>query len=247
MQVGKMEAVIFIGHGNRSPKGSLEFVKFIKKTLRDIIVPIKEYCFYERAEPTLQEAFENCIKRGATSICVVPVLLLPGKQTTEEIPGELRKMQEMFPDVQVKWGSPIGADPVMLNIIKRRLLNKSFGGLREEAVLLVSHGSHDPVANIEFKKIAQIFSSQLNVKVETGFIVTEPLFKDVTDTLLDEGYKNVYMIPYFLFAGSFLQELHAASEANEHLILCEEIGYDEGLMQMLTSRVESTKWEHVLI
>jgi len=245
MQVGELEAVIFIGHGNRSPKGSLEFVKFIKRTLRDVIVPIKEYCFYERAEPTLQEAFENCVKRGATSICVVPVLLLPGKQTTVEIPSELRRLQEMFPEVHLKWGNPIGADPVIINIINKRLVNKSFEGLKNEAVLLVSHGSDDPLAYNEFKKMAQVISSQLNVKVETGFIVTNPLFKDIVEKLLKDGYNKIYMVPYFLFAGTFLQELHEASHANDHLFLCDEIGYDEGLMQMLASRVELTKREYV--
>lgn len=241
-----MEAVIFIGHGNRSPKGSLEFVKFIKKAMRGIIVSIKEYCFYERAEPTLPEAFENCIKRGATSIHILPVLLLPGKQTKEEIPSEIMRLQEKFPGVQVKWGSPIGADPVMANIINKRLADAAFEGKKEDAILLLSHGSHDPVAYSEFKKMAQVVSGQMDVRVETGFLVTDPLFMDVTNKLLNEGYSKVYIVPYFLFAGSFLQELKEVSEVNDHLILCDEIGYDESLRNLLTNRVESARREHVL-
>lgn len=232
-----MEAIIFLGHGNRSPVGRTKYLKFIESTMSKIKnVPIKEYCYFERAEPTLTDAVNNCIQQGATSILVIPVLLLPGKQTTEEIPSDLKSILEKFPEVTITFGEPIGADPLMLQIVNDRLETQSFSAKNNEAVVLVSHGSHDPLAAKEFRYLATVLSTKLEAKVETCYLVTSPNYLEVTRGLLNEGYEKIYVIPYFLFAGMFLQEMKESTEKEDHVVICDELGYDEKLIQLLVER-----------
>lgn len=233
-----MEAVIYIGHGNRSVIGQNAFEKFIQKTMNGVHTPIKEYCFYERAEPTLANAIDACAQKGATNILVIPVLLLPGKQTSEDIPNDLKFFQEKYPEININFRDPIGADPVMLKIVSDRLRNLAFAGSDKEAVVLVSHGSHDPIAAKEFNRIANVLSHELKVPTETGYLVTQPNYRHVTEELLKKGVEKVYMIPYFFFAGIFLEEMKTAVADNEKIVVCDELGYDEEIIRLLVEKAK---------
>lgn len=230
-----MEAVVYIGHGNRSPVGRQMYLEFIQNTMEAVQAPITEYCFYERAEPTLTEAIDSCIQKGATSIEVVPVLLLPGKQTSEEMPKDINTFKEKYPEVHFILKNPIGVNPIMFELVLERLRSKSFSQLKDEAVVIVSHGSHDPLASKEFESVASALGNELNVPVKTGYIVTEPNYLTVCEELTMDGYEKVYIIPYFLFAGVFLEEMRAAVEKNENMVVCDELGYDKKIIQVLIS------------
>lgn len=226
-----MEAVIYIGHGNRSPVGRQAYLDFIQNTMEAVQAPIKKYCFYERAEPTLSEAVEQCVQKGATNIQVIPVLLLPGKQTSEEMPNDINIFEIQYPEVSFVLGEPIGVNPVMFEIVRERLNSQSFLGSEKEAVVLVSHGSHDPLASLEFNRLADALSDELKVSVQTGYIVTEPNYHIVCQNLLKVGYEKVYIVPYFFFAGVFFDEMKATE--TENMIICDELGYDEKIIQLL--------------
>lgn len=230
-----MEAVVYIGHGNRSPVGRELYLKFIQNTMEAVPAPITEYCFYERAEPTLSEAIDNCIQKGATNIQVIPVLLLPGKQTSEEMPNDINTFREKYPEVHFLLKEPIGVNPIMFELVLERLRSKSFSQFEKEAVVIVSHGSHDPLAAKEFERVASALSNELNVPVETGFIVTEPNYLTVCEKLVENGHEKVYIIPYFFFAGVFLDEMKAAVENDDKMVVCDELGYDEKIIKILIS------------
>lgn len=228
-----MEAVVYIGHGNRSPVGRQAYLKFIQNTMDAVQAPIKEYCFYERAEPTLNDAIEQCIRQGATTIKVVPVLLLPGKQTSEEMPNDINIFEKQYPEVSFVLGEPIGTNTVMFDIVEERLKSQSFLRSEKEAVVLVSHGSHDPLASCEFNRLAEALSDELMVIVETGYIVTEPNYQNICQDLLNKNFEKIFIVPYFFFAGVFLEEMKSATENNEKIIICNELGYDEKISQLL--------------
>lgn len=237
-----MEAIVFIGHGSRSPQGNVVFLKFIKETMSGVHAPIKEYCFFERAEPTLSEAIDNCVRKGGTEIVVVPVLLLPGIQSNIEIPEELRLAKEKYPEVTIKYGAPIGADTVMSEIIEQRLGEMSSN---EDVILLVSHGSHDPQAAEEFRSLADWLSEKRDMQVEISFLTSEPFYHEKASKLAQSS-KKVFVIPYLLFTGAFQEKMQEAIAGHGKIILCEEIGYDDRLKLLLAERGVMTRENPVL-
>ncbi|MDZ5473009.1 sirohydrochlorin chelatase [Bacillus sp. 31A1R] len=236
-----MGAVIYIGHGSRTEQGNKQFESFIQETLELIDVPIKAFGYLENATPSIIEAIENCVEQGATEISVIPVLLLPGIHSNIDIPVEMEKGKKKFPYIQFRYGEPLGSDPIVANIILSRLEEKDFLNNTEETLLLVGHGSRNPQAQSEFEKLASNLREQLIASVHTSYLKTEPFYGDVLDELV-HPFKKIYILPHLLFTGGFQKEIEETCRKfkNSDLVLCDPIGFDDKLKELLVRRLETT-------
>ncbi|PLR76881.1 hypothetical protein CU633_13320 [Bacillus sp. V3-13] len=242
-----MDAVIFAGHGSRTGAGNLEFIDFIEMVMESMNTPIKAYSFYERAEPSIMQAVETVVSQGATEVTIIPVLLLPGIHANTGIPQEIERARAIYPEIVFKYGDAIGVDPVIIDILKDRLASKLYAHEGNEAVLLVSHGSPDPVAAIEMEAISCFLGEELGTKSVAGYLITPPYFHEKLAELQEQSFQKVYIIPYLLFAGSFQSEVEERIAAFEQLnsgmefIFCDPIGYDERIKKLLIQRAEGAK------
>ena len=121
-----MEAILYICHGSRIKEAANQAMQFIQSFMQKRTEKIQEYGFLELAEPTIEEAYEACIRRGATKIKVIPVLLLTAAHAKQDIPMVLNKLETKSPEVQVKYGSPIG-----INTFSRNELEKPISTLQD--------------------------------------------------------------------------------------------------------------------
>ena len=237
-----MEAVVFISHGSRNGQGNQAFIAFIDEVIAKANLPLAAYGFLENAQPAIIDSVESCIHQGATAITVVPVLLLPGIHANEDIPRELKCVKETHPDVVIHYGEPIGVNGLMTDMIVNRLKAEGYQGSSSEAVLLVGHGSRDPLAAVEFEKLADYLEDRTSAAVDTGYITTAPFYHKKIENLLATTNK-VYLVPYLLFAGGFAVKIgeRAAEIAKEYpgqeIIMCKHIGFDSMLHDMLLERM----------
>lgn len=237
-----MKAAVFISHGSRTDEGNKQFITFIRQVLDRTPLPIVVYGFLENARPTVMEAVENCIRRGATEILVIPVLLLPGIHANLDIPQILEKAQQKHPGIGILYGKPLGINGIMVDIIEERLRSKGYTGSRDEAILLVGHGSRDPQAAVEFETLAGIMRRKTAARVETAYITTSPFYAGKCSQLLSSQVRKVYLLPYLLFTGGFAvkmeenaQEISRLNPRNE-VIVCEPVGFDGRLQELLVNR-----------
>ncbi|MFZ3198227.1 MAG: CbiX/SirB N-terminal domain-containing protein, partial [Bacillus mycoides] len=96
-----MKAVIYICHGSRLKAAKEEAVAFITSCMNRVEANIQEICFLELANPSIEEGFRTCVKRGATEIVAIPVFLLAAGHVKKDIPFELRKLNEEYPDIKI--------------------------------------------------------------------------------------------------------------------------------------------------
>jgi len=81
-----MEALVLVGHGSRLPY-SKEIVSEIAEKIREKnIYPIIEVGMMEFNEPTIPQAINSAVEKGAKKIIVVPVFLAHGNHTKRDIP-----------------------------------------------------------------------------------------------------------------------------------------------------------------
>lgn len=64
-----MKAILYICHGSRLRAAKEEAIQFITTCMSRIEAAIQEFCFLELANPSIEEGFRTCAKRGATSYC----------------------------------------------------------------------------------------------------------------------------------------------------------------------------------
>jgi sirohydrochlorin ferrochelatase len=244
-----LKAVIYIGHGTRVKEGNEQFKQFIEKVKEKVMVPIQEVAFLERAKPTIQEAIDQCVQQGATTIAVVPVLLLAAGHAKSDIPEAIKQAQITFPTVTFSYGRPVGADITVIDMLIDRLREQGFSHdditNREQAtVLLVGRGSSDPQANSDLVKIARLLWELCPVDaVETCYLAaTTPNFQDGLEHVLQMENKKVYVIPYLLFTGILMnrmrEEIAAANQQSEkEFVLSDYLGYHPKLVDIIVNRV----------
>jgi sirohydrochlorin ferrochelatase len=113
--------VIIVDHGSRRSESNemlLEIVITFRQATQYAIV---EPAHMELAEPSIATAFARCVDRGATFIIVHPYFLLPGRHWDEDIPALAAKAAERHPGVSYLVTAPLGAHPLMAQMITQRI------------------------------------------------------------------------------------------------------------------------------
>ncbi|PLT31892.1 sirohydrochlorin chelatase [Peribacillus deserti] len=205
-----MRAILYVGHGTRSPQGAAEAKQFILKVMEQAAAPIQEMCFLELTPPFIAEGFERCIKRGAEHITVVPLFLLAAGHIKSDIPEALAPLIEKYPDVPVKMTDPFGVQDRILDGICELVLASAVSVSPTDSILIVGRGSSDPAIHQSFERIASGVQDRLGVK-ETRvcyLAAAEPSFRDGIERISIEHHGRVIVVPYLLFSGLLLSEIN---------------------------------------
>jgi len=122
--------------------------------------------------------------------------------------------------------------------------------MREEekkAVIVVSHGSKNPKASEQFYSfIANIKERKKNIRVEGAFFqLANPEIIDRIEQLVGEGYRKIFLVPFFLMHGTHVAEdipaLVATLEKrfSEIKFVTGDILYpDDRLVEIVSDRIE---------
>ncbi|WP_026674977.1 sirohydrochlorin chelatase [Alkalihalobacterium bogoriense] len=249
-----MQAVLYIGHGTRIKEGVSQFELFIRKVKEVVDVPVQHHSFIELADPSIEEGIKACVEQGATSIAIVPVLLLAAGHAKLDIPEEIDKAKRRYPSVSFTYGRVIGIDKRMTKMVVDRLIQQGLQLEADEttqhqtAVLLVGRGSSDADANSDLAKLARLIWEAAPVDhVETCYLAaTKPSFDQGLERVGQLPHKKVYVIPYLLFTGILLKQMDAKiTKLNERLsakdiVLCDYLGYHPDLINVIKDRVKET-------
>ncbi|MBD8070861.1 sirohydrochlorin chelatase [Bacillus sp. PS06] len=239
-----MDALIYVGNGSRTESGNTQFISFVKEMMSVVDFPLQGYGFLEGTRPSIIEAISTVISQGATSVTIMPILLLTGTYVREDIPNEMMRAKKIYPNIPFYYGQPFGQDDSMIQILNERLEAKKYNNKRFKAVLLVSHGSYDVHSLKQFEEIAQRLRYNKPFDVFTCYMnMSKPSFKDELGNVLKQTYEEIYIIPYLLYSGGFTVEIenitkqYQVNNPDKNIILCEHIGFDEKLKELFQQRV----------
>ncbi|EIT86468.1 cobalamin (vitamin B12) biosynthesis CbiX protein [Fictibacillus macauensis ZFHKF-1] len=208
-----MRAVLMVGHGSRDQEGNEQVRSFIKNMIPKMDPTLLvETCFLEFEAPTIHQGIETCVKKGATSVAVVPIMLLPAGHSKIHIPAAIDEAKETYPHVSFAYGRPIGIHEATFTILQQRLEElgeNTAAPAKDTAVILLGRGGSDPDANSDLYKIARLLWEKLDYTlVEPAFMgVTDPLVAQAVERCLKLGAKKVIILPYFLFTGILINRL----------------------------------------
>jgi sirohydrochlorin ferrochelatase len=239
-----MEAVLYICHGSRVKKACEQAISFIKKCMAQSPVSIQEYCFLELAAPTIEEAYERCVQRGATKIIVLPVLLLTAIHAKVDIPNELERIRKRFPNVEMVYGRPIGVHHHMVDILIERLHETREILSNDSMVLLIGRGSTDPDVKRDLSQIAQMLKRKAGLsRVDTCYLTAaKPGLEEALLTANKSSYKKIFIIPYLLFTGILMNTIQKTIKTNfadgeKEYIVCNYLGYHPLIGNILQERI----------
>lgn len=120
------KALLIVGHGSRAKEAKEIFnqvVQFVSSGVKDIMV---EGAHMELCHPSIPEVVEKLVAKGATEITFVPYFLYKGIHLQEDIPGIIEEISEKYHSIQFKMAEPIGAEPVLAQILLNRAEEATF-------------------------------------------------------------------------------------------------------------------------
>lgn len=206
-----MEAILFVGHGSKDPNGNEEIIQFVEQVKPDYSQPIIETCFLEFASPDILQGIDNCVKRGATSVSLVPMMFLAAGHSKIHIPVAIDEAKEKYPHVNFTYGRPVGVHNRIIDMLESCLQEQGLTSDAEDAVvLLIGRGSSDPDANSDLYKIGRLLSERFaHLPVEMAFIgVTNPTVEAGVEKAIKLGAKKVYLVPYLFFTGVLMNRMY---------------------------------------
>jgi sirohydrochlorin ferrochelatase len=118
---GKRIAFILVDHGSRFTEAN--------DMLLDVVRMVKELsgvgrvypAHMELAEPSIQQAFAQAVKGGATAVVVHPYFLAPGRHSTTDIPRMVEEAAKAFPGVEHCVTAPLGVHPKIGEVVLERM------------------------------------------------------------------------------------------------------------------------------
>lgn len=115
-----MQALLLVSHGSRKEQSNAE-VRCLSRKLAEQARPkfaFTQCAFLELATPSIPEGLEECIRRGATEIEVLPYFLATGRHVSEDIPMEIEKKRREHPNVRIRLRNHVGsADDSMVDAL----------------------------------------------------------------------------------------------------------------------------------
>ncbi|MXY14418.1 MAG: cobalamin biosynthesis protein CbiX [Proteobacteria bacterium] len=116
-----MDALLLVAHGSRHPGSSDEIRALAAKIAQtpghqfDWV----DYAFLEITEPSISEGVLGCVRKGAKHITVLPYFLATGRHVNVDIPTELEKARQEYPQVRITSTPYLGAAKEIPDILAR--------------------------------------------------------------------------------------------------------------------------------
>ena len=171
------------------------------------------------------------LQEGVKQIQILPLFLLPGVHVSEDIPAEVAMAQQQLGEIQIELRPYLGSQPGIIDI-----LAEQFEQLPAQARILLSHGSRRPGSNQPVEAIA----AQLDAVAAYWSI--SPSLDQQVENLAAAGYRDIAIVPYFLFAGGITEAIAVAVEQLENsdttLYLGEPLGATPQLASLIVEEIK---------
>lgn len=116
-----MKGIIIVDHGSKRDESNRAFLTIVQKFSERSKSFIVEPAHMELAPPTLEEAFDRAVARGAEEIVIHPFFLLPGNHLTKDIPALCKAAGKKHPHIPWKITQSLGESDLILDIIADRI------------------------------------------------------------------------------------------------------------------------------
>ncbi|MBN3951686.1 MAG: sirohydrochlorin chelatase [Nostoc sp.] len=158
---------------------------------------------HEQIQQFAKSAFGDCgVSSKQNRLKIVPLFLLPGVHVMSDIPAEVALAQQAFgQDIMIELQPYLGSHPNL-----EKLLAKQIAAIKAEAWILLAHGSRRPGSEETVSAMAA------NLGAVAAYWAVPPSLESRVKELVAAGYREIAILPYFLFAGGITDAIAASIE-----------------------------------
>jgi sirohydrochlorin ferrochelatase len=208
--------ILLVAHGTRDADGIAECRTLAAKVAQAVVPCPVEVGYIELAEPTIGQAFDRLVERGARQVRVVPLLLFAAGHAKNDVPAAVRQASARHPLIAYDIAPPFDLDEDLLALSQRRyaeaLVNRPPVDDQETFLLLVGRGSSDAQACDRLAQFARQRGSQRELAGYGWCCVTaaRPTLEEGLSQAAASNAKRIVVQPHLLFRGFVLGQIHSA-------------------------------------
>jgi sirohydrochlorin ferrochelatase len=242
------DALLIAAHGSRDESGVEEFWELADAWQRLRPDRLQAAGFLEFARPTIGEAIDDLVARGATTVAVVPAMLTAAGHVKNDVPSEIHESRARHPGVAFHMARALDIHPALLDLCHVRY-REALGGLPDvpgerTLLLLVGRGTSDPDANANVARVSRFLWESYGVGwAGVAFSgVTSPGVDQALGVCRRMGFARIVVQPYFLFDGVLLKRIretaarHASAEPGAEIVTVPHLRLHALLLQALEDR-----------
>lgn len=238
-----MQGILYVSHGSRISEARSEAIKCITSVQQLVDVSLQEICFLELADPNVEQGIDNLVNQGASSISIVPVLLLSAGHYYTDIPEEVNRAKSKYPSIMFTYGRPLGVQDRFIDVLAERVEETTITVKPDAKILLVGRGSHNPQTKKDIESVGKKLQKRMNFsRVDVCFLAAcNPSFDQKLSTSLKGGHSQIFIVPYLWFTGvlmHFIEEkIRGLTNSNRDVVLCRQLGDHPLIKNALKERV----------
>jgi sirohydrochlorin cobaltochelatase len=208
-------AILVIGHGSRSVSAVREFYQVADQLQKRFPKRLIETGFLEFARPVIADGLASLLAQGAKDIIALPGMLMAAGHAKNDIPSEINTLMSINPDVKIRYATELGVHAKMIRAAAARIeeAEAQFGDQyhrKDTLLMVVGRGASDSDANSNICKITRMLEEGMGFGWATTSYsgVTSPLVDAALDRVHSMGFKNILLLPYFLFSGRLIDRIY---------------------------------------
>jgi sirohydrochlorin ferrochelatase len=116
-------ALIVMVHGSPRPEANEDMFRVVEVVRARKLFDFVDAGFMECNEPTIGDAIDAVVEKGAQRVVAVPYFLHTGKHVADDLPGILDQARLRHPLVEFAMGPYIGASARITEILADRARN----------------------------------------------------------------------------------------------------------------------------
>lgn len=158
---------------------------------------------HEQIQQFANRAFgDGRISQNEKRLKIIPLFLLPGVHVMTDIPAEVALAQQTIgEDIIIELQPYLGSHPNL-----EKLLVKQIAAIKAEAWILLAHGSRRPLSQETVEAMAASLGTM------TAYWANPPSLESRVKELVATGYREIAILPYFLFAGGITDAIATSIE-----------------------------------
>jgi sirohydrochlorin cobaltochelatase len=158
---------------------------------------------HEQIQQFAKRAFgDSKLSPNEKRLKIVPLFLLPGVHVMTDIPAEVALAQEATAqNIMIELQPYLGSHPNL-----EKLLVKQIASIKAEAWILLAHGSRRPGSQETVEAMAA------SLGMVSAYWAGPPSLESRVQELVADGYREIAILPYFLFAGGITDAIAASIE-----------------------------------
>ena len=115
--------LVLMAHGSKNPEWAAPFRKLTADLRKDLGEDEVYLCFLESAEPTLMGVAREIMETHLRKYRLLPLFMAKGGHFFVDIPAEMRKVKEAFPEMEGELLEPIGLHPLFFELMGKVIKN----------------------------------------------------------------------------------------------------------------------------